>query len=133
MTASQLVTVLRLFRELPLTQLHHGWCIGADAQAHALARNVGAHIVGHPPSDTSKQASLRLADFAGIHKTYAYLTRNRHIIRDGVDGLIAAPKDFVQPKSLRGQGTWTTVGYARQAGRRIWIVFPDGTFKEERS
>ena len=60
-----------------------------------------------------------------------YLKRNHDIVAAGVDGLIAAPKDFVQPASLRGQGTWTTIGYARKAGRRIWIVWPDGTFKTE--
>jgi hypothetical protein len=46
-------------------------------------------------------------------------------------GHVDAPKDFVEPASKRGQGTWTTIGYARQAKRRIWIVLPDGRVKVE--
>jgi hypothetical protein len=131
MTQRQAACVDHVFVELLLTELHHGWCVGADAEAHKLARRMQVRIVGHPPTDTKMQASLPLADFADIKMPFAYLTRNRHIVRDGVDGLIAAPKDYVMPTNLRGHGTWTTVGYAREAGRRIWIVTPDGTCREE--
>lgn len=130
MSDRQKLTVRALFQE-HLTELHHGWCIGADAEAHALAKEVCANIVGHPPSDTTRMADLPVRDFARIYPSYRYLTRNRHIVRDGIDGLIATPKTFIQPASLIGEGTWTTIGYARQARRDIWIVYPDGTVQVE--
>lgn len=108
--------------------LHLGDCIGADAEAHAEAVRLGVKTVGHLPDDGSKRA----------HCTYdeerapkPYLTRNRVIVAEGVDGLIAAPRTFIEPVNKRGEGTWTTVVYARQAGRKIWTVLPDGTVREE--
>ena len=108
--------------------IHLGDCIGADAEAHEEALRQGLITIGHPPSSPSKRAFLAYWE---ERKALPYLIRNRAIVAESVDGLIAAPKDFVEPASLRGQGTWTTVGYARQAGRRIWIVLPDGRIKEE--
>ena len=132
MTQRQAATVHYLFGELKLTVLHHGDCVGADAQADRIVRRMGGIlIVIHPPSDEKVRSFCNGVPPHAVREEKPYLARNRDIVAEGVDGLIAAPKDFVQPKSLRGQGTWTTVGYARKAGRRIWIVFPDGTFKEE--
>lgn len=129
MTQRQRDTVRYLFGELGLHVLHHGDCIGADAEAHRLARAVSAHIVVHPPSDESNRAFMD--DAHETRPAYAFLTRNRHIVRDSRDGVIAAPHRADEPRSTRGDGTWTTVRYARQAKRRIWIVAPDGTFREE--
>lgn len=128
MTPQQLATVRRLFMEMRLMHLHHGDCIGADAQAHYLARELGAYITVHPPSNDKLRAFCPGGEG---RKPVGYLTRNRHIVAEGIDGLVVAPKDYQQPKNLRGQGTWTTLGYARQAGRRVWIVFPDGTYTSE--
>lgn len=130
MTLKQTNTVRALMNTLGVTVLHHGDCVGADAQAHAIATVAvePAEVVIHPPSDNKLRA---FCSSPMICPPKPYLKRNRDIVAEGVDGLIAAPKDFVQPASLRGQGTWTTIGYARQAGRKIWIVFPDGTIKTE--
>lgn len=125
MTDVQLRRVLTLFHELPLTELHHGDCVGADAEAHTLARTQGALIILHPPTDVTRRAFCR--DAYEIREPSTYLTRNRHIVQEGIDGLIAAPREMSTPASLRGHGTWTTIGYARQAERKIWIVLPDGT------
>lgn len=111
-----------------VSTIHLGDCIGADAEVHAEAVALGITTVCHPPTDGRKRAFL---DYDYTREAKPYLIRNRTIVAQGVAGLIAAPKDFVQPASLRGQGTWTTVGYARQAGRRIWLVLPDGTVREE--
>lgn len=131
MTDRQRATVKYLFNELHLSVLHHGCCIKADAEAHALGRELNAWIVGHPPIDKTKMAAIPIWQFDDMRPPYSYLTRDRHIVRDGRDGLVAAPKDFIDKAGQRGEGTWTTIGYARKAKRRIWIVFPDGTFKEE--
>ncbi len=125
MTQRQRATVRYLFCELQLTELHHGDCEGADRQAHNLAWLLNAHLVIHLPSDEKLRAFC-----AGAHEirpALPYLKRNGNIVEEGLDGLIAAPKDFIEPSCLRGQGTWTTIGYARKMGRRIWIVRPDGT------
>ncbi len=33
--------------------LHHGMCAGGDADGHAIAREIGYFIVGHPPTNIS--------------------------------------------------------------------------------
>lgn len=92
MTPQQLATVRRLFSELRLTHLHHGDCVGADAQAHHLAREFSAYITVHPPSNDK----LRAFCLGGEgRKPVGYLTRNRHIVTEGIDGLIATPKELI--------------------------------------
>lgn len=129
MTQRQQDTVRYLFHELPLHVLHHGVCVGADAEAHRIALRLSALIVGHSPTDAKKMAVLK--GFDQLHEPQPYLRRNKSIVSHGRDGLIAAPFDDIEPRSLRGQGTWTTIGYARKAGRRVWIVHRDGTFRME--
>jgi hypothetical protein len=108
--------------------LHLGDCIGADEEAHDEAVRLGIWTVGHPPDNDRKRA-FRGYDEERMPKPY--LVRDRDIVAEGVDGLIAAPANFVEPVNKRGFGTWTTIGYARQAGRRIWIVKPDGSVTVE--
>jgi hypothetical protein len=133
MMQRQRATVRYLFGELELTDLHHGDCVGADAQADedAIHYLSAVNIVVHPPTVSTKRAFRQPRAWRLVLDPKPYLKRNRDIVAAGIDGLIAAPKDSVEPRNKRGQGTWTTIGYARQAGRRIWIVFPDGTFREE--
>lgn len=144
MTQRQQATVRYLFSKLVLTVLHHGDCVGADAQAHQLAIDLSAQVIIHPPSDPKLRAFCaevryystdeifsRSSTDSYIRPPKTYLARNRDIVKEGVDGIIGAPKDFMAPTNLRGQGTWTTIGYARKAKRRLWIVVPDGTFREE--
>lgn len=128
-TQRQRETVRYLFRELQLTELHHGDCVGSDAQADREAHACGAAVYAHPPSDPKLRAFCKSPTVVLPPKPY--LKRDRDIVAAGTDGLIATPRQMQEPASKRGEGTWTTIGYARQAKRHIWIVFPDGTFKEE--
>jgi hypothetical protein len=131
MAQRQRATYRYLLRELNVRVLHHGDCIGADAEADKDARRHGAQIVIHPPSDPKLRA---FCDWSLPHEARPprpYLERNKDIVAEAVDGLLAAPRQMVEPANLRGEGTWTTVGYARRAGRRTWIIWPDGTFREE--
>ena len=127
-TQRQRATVRGLFTELKVTELHHGDCIGSDAQADLDAKRVGANIVIHPPSDDKKRAFCDYSLPVVSREPKSYLERNRDIVDEGIDGLIATPKEASE---VRRSGTWATVRYARSVGRRIWIVFPDGTFREE--
>jgi hypothetical protein len=54
--------------------------------------------------------------------------RNR-IIAARCDALLACPAEATE--QLRS-GTWSTVRYARKAGKLITIIAPDGTAREER-
>jgi hypothetical protein len=99
--------------------VHHGDCIGADAEFHVIAAVTGCRTVAHPPSDDSRRAFCK-ADEIRVPK--AYLDRDRDITAASAS-LLAAPKtDY----PLRRSGTWTTIGYALQAGLPVSVILPDG-------
>lgn len=104
--------------------LHHGDCVGADAQAHVIARQHGLWIVGHPPNRDVKRA---FSTFDEVREPRAYIERN-HVIVDECELLIATPDGYVE--QLRS-GTWATIRYARKIGRLRRIIYPDGTVKED--
>lgn len=126
MTQRQRDTVLYLFRELQLTELHHGGERHADAEAHRLALALGACVHVHPGPAFKLSHDCLGADV--VHAIKPNLTRNKDIVTMSVDGLVAAPSGATE---VLRSGTWTTVRYARKAERRRWIVSPDGTFREE--
>lgn len=103
---------------------HHGDCVGADAQAHDIARRFGCRVILHPPVNDAKRA-FRHGDEARPQKDY--LDRNKDIVNE-TELLIATPGE--DDEQLRS-GTWSTVRYARKLKRRIIIVFPDGGVKHE--
>lgn len=114
------------------SELHHGACIGADAQAHWQALNcLGGRIqiVVHPPDNQSRMMPMNkiLSPFGGIAvlSPKPYLDRNRDIV-DACDKLIALPDGPERPKS----GTWYTVRYAMKMSKPVWICYPDGTLED---
>jgi len=104
------------------TEFHHGDCIGSDAQAHEVMRQHSyAKIVLHPPASTSLRAHC-----PGAHESRMptpYLSRNRAIV-DETEMLIATPAEFTEQQR---SGTWSTIRYARSVGKKMVIIFPDGT------
>lgn len=105
-------------------RMHHGDCIGADEQAHFIAKRLGLRIHIHPPEKNNKRA---FCEGDEIYKCKPYLVRN-HAIVSATSCLIATPKSFEE--ELRS-GTWATVRYARQRGRPLGIIWPDGTLSTE--
>jgi hypothetical protein len=105
-------------------ELHHGDCIGGDAAADEIARQYGIRRVIHPPENPSKRARC-----AGevILPEKAYLDRNHDIV-DVSDVLVACPKGMMEEQR---SGTWATVRYARKLGRKVMILFPDGSVVTE--
>lgn len=106
---------------------NHGDCIGSDAQAHihALSRNCDVHL--HPPDDPSKRAFCEGSTH--VYDLKPYLVRNKWIVDCCAQGvLIATPAGFTEEQR---SGTWSTIRYARQKGRRIIIIWPDGLCKTE--
>ena len=98
---------------------HHGDCEGGDAQFHELCKMAGVAVVIHPPEDPKLRAFCKGAERTEPERPY--LVRN-HIIVDCCEMLLAAPKELEEPPARRGQGTWSTVRYARRAGRDLRIV-----------
>lgn len=100
-------------------ELHHGDCIGGDAQLDVLGRQFGFLISVHPPSDSKKQAfCAQFGDDVWVPRQY--LDRNRDIAR-ACDLLVACPR--TGHEELRS-GTWATVRYARAMGKPVIIVEP---------
>lgn len=113
-TDDQLERFKKRLIELEATELHHGDCTGADAQAHKAARELGLRIVVHPPVDSLHRAFCKGDE---VLPPLEYLQRNRAIV-DATDFLIVLPD---RPETLRS-GTWATFRYARAAGSPIEVI-----------
>lgn len=104
--------------------LHHGDCIGADAQMHCIAHAMEFSIVVHPPLNPAKRAYADSGIYRGVTVRLPpkeYLERNHDIV-DACDVLLAAPSG---PEATRS-GTWATIRYARRTGTPVVIIYPDG-------
>lgn len=124
MTNEQAITVSNILVSVTVDKVHHGDCIGADADFHRLARGLKLPIKGHPPTKDDYRA---FCDFDEQNPPKSYYARNRTIVNEGKDLLIATPKESEeQPKG----GTWYTVGYASTVKRWTVIVWPDGSTEE---
>ncbi|MBK7823326.1 MAG: hypothetical protein IPJ61_20280 [Tessaracoccus sp.] len=117
----------------PCGELHHGDCVGADAQMHRLFDREGKRITIHPPTDAKLRAwceanglTTQLAVVRSLDPQ-PYLTRNRAIV-DACTVLLAAPHGVY---GERLSGTWATVRYARSTAKPLVIVRPDGFARAE--
>lgn len=126
MTDAQFNRIASWFGRRPGMTLHHGDCIGADADAHRAAFEERIRVEIHPPDIDRKRAFCQGA--AVVHPPAPYLIRNIHIV-NATTVLIAAPKEETG-EELRS-GTWATVRAARKAKRRIVIVRPSGRVEVE--
>ena len=137
MTTEQNIA-FRLILPLPddWHHFHHGDCIGADAQAHDIAKAAGWSVCIHPPKNGQWRAYCKLDplpddgawDSLDMHDHMMpeenFLRRNRDIV-DTCDRLIACPKEMTGAPGTGG--TWYTVRYAQHMGKPVTIVWPDGT------
>lgn len=122
MTEAQTKLVMELVSGWDATEVHHGDCIGADADFHAITVAYGLVPIIHPPSDEKLRA---FCEPGTILESKPYLERNKDIVRD-CKILIATPEDYVfRLKS----GTWFTIAWAIRTHRRFWIIYPDGSAK----
>ena len=109
--------------------LHHGSCVGADAEAHYVARVMGAAVEKHPPAITSKMARCGMLPGEVTHPAAGYLARNIAIVKATVV-LVACPREEVGEE--RRSGTWHTIRRARALRRPVAIVRPSGRVEWER-
>ena len=127
MTKPQEMAVLRLLRQhVDAVGTHDAWfahgdCIGADCEAHRLARRLGFHIHLFPPDKFIKRA---FCDSDHRQKPQPYLVRNLAMVKV-VAALIATPSARPRARS----GTWYTINQARKRHIPIVVVLPSGDIK----
>ena len=102
-------------------EVHHGDCVGADASCHTIALAHGWRIVVHPPDNDTLRA---FCEGDETREPEGYIDRNRSIV-DDTHVLVACPSG---PEERRS-GTWSTIRWAMKNGRRVVIVWPDGTIE----
>lgn len=100
-------------------EVHHGDCVGADAQFHHMAKSVGARVVIHPPTDDRHRA---FCEGDEMRDPYPHLIRNDNIVRES-EFMITAPPTVLE--QVRG-GTWSTNRKAAAAGKLWRTVLPSG-------
>lgn len=113
---------LIMLRKAGAEALHHGDCVNGDEVADLRAMVEGYRIVIHPPTDEKLRAHCERRGPRFVCRPEPYLIRNRSIV-NATSLLVAMP--YTQHEEIRS-GTWSTVRYARNLGRPIIILFPDG-------
>lgn len=140
MTPAQRATVRRLLSHplTPARELHHGDCIGGDAEIDELCEELCIDTVIHPPTDPKKRAwCLRRWIERGKKgpgrrsvvevEPRPYLDRNKDIVdaAHAAEGaVIGAPHE---PAMQLRSGTWSTLRYADKRRATLRLVLPDGT------
>ncbi len=115
MSQKQRDALRKLLTRLGPRELHHGDCIGADAEANEIAIDLGIRTIGHPPKNPKKRA------YCECNMWYApkeYIQRN-HLMVDMCDHIIVAPKSDTQ---IIRSGTWATYRYAIKHERPTTIL-----------
>jgi len=108
--------------ECGATVLHHGDCVGGDSDAHDVALALGIRIVVHPPQNDKLRAYRGAIPRDIVLPAKPYLPRNRDIV-NAAELLFVIPKELEEPAPARGQGTWSTVRYARATETPVEIIW----------
>jgi hypothetical protein len=103
-------------------KLHHGDCIGGDAEIHAIALIHRVWIEVWPPDIDTYRAYC--TGYKVRHPLLPYKTRNGRIVQVCTE-LWGFPKQ--NEEMVRGSGTWQCMRQAMRQGRALYIVFRDGT------
>jgi hypothetical protein len=127
MTPAQKESVILFLEGFAPQAVHHGDCIGADAEFHHFALNViaGVSVHIHPPKISSKRAFCKGGHFT--YPTKDYLVRNVDIVEQSQE-LLATPKEFMEEQR---SGTWYTIRQARKRRKAVNIIYPDGRLVRE--
>jgi hypothetical protein len=111
-------------RVYPRVTLHHGDCVGGDAEAHALALEFGFAIEVHPPSNPQHRAYCGIGEEGTvIHPVKDYHGRN-HDIAVAVVALLGMPEGMAS--SYPRSGTWSTLRVGVREGTPIRFCLPNG-------
>jgi hypothetical protein len=124
MTEVQRETLRRVLAELEPAWFHHGDCLGADAEAHDIAVELGIGTHAHP-SNLEGWRAFKKADIVEPPANPHY--RNRQIVSTSRI-MTAGPGGMAE---LQKGGTWSTVRFTRYVQVPLIIVWPDGTEQRE--
>ena len=97
--------------------LHHGDCVGVDADAHSVAVKLGQKVTLHPP-DNKKLRAHKNHWRCTFEEPKPYLERNKDIVNQSKI-LIGMPID---PNVKSRGGTWSTIDYARKQGVKTILI-----------
>lgn len=115
-----LLMVFEAWKDFCGIELHHGDCIGSDAEAHKIAKELHRSIIiTHPPIKDEFRAYCH-SDQKQAPKDY--LDRDQDIVNVS-DFLVATPKGFAE--EVRS-GTWFTIRYAKTRKIPFLVLWPDG-------
>ena len=120
MTEDQAIAFTSLLKDLNAKELHHGDCIGADAQANKIALALGVETIIHPPTDSRRRAFCLGAK--EVKPPLPFLKRNHKIV-DDCYSLIATPVGY---EEVLRSDTWATIRYGRSLSKPVIIIHPDG-------
>lgn len=101
------------------TNFHHGNCVGVDTESAEIAKEIGYHIICHPPIKTDLIGSFNSDEY---REPKSYFNRNRQIV-DECELLIVVP---YQSERQTSGGTWYTYDYAIKKNKKIILITPDG-------
>jgi hypothetical protein len=118
-----------LFPIIEPIQFHHGGAIGADTQAHYMAREIGVREFHVWLPARKEWTDEKLTT---VHHTRMPPLARNHLIIGHADLVIACPH---QAHEIRRSGTWATIRYTRKAianspvadvRTRLIIIKPNG-------
>jgi hypothetical protein len=112
------------------SHFHHGDCIGADAQAAAIAKDLGFYLICHPglaknPENTMFRAFTDFND--EVLEPKPFIKRDHDIV-DTSECMVATPISCEEEIS---SGTWTTVRYARKKNKPVHIIYPPSKLSDQ--
>ena len=126
MTERQSLALAQLVQSSVWSEFHHGGCVGADCQAHALVltwkqrRDTPHPAIHNHPACLPAHVIGVCPDPDALYAPMEPLTRNRVIV-DNVALLVAAPRGLIEENR---SGTWATIRYARAQGVPVVILEP---------
>jgi hypothetical protein len=97
---------------------HHGDCVGAEAEAHDLALELGYKVIIHPPTQNNLRAFCE--GYYELRTPRPYLVRARFIVEES-ERLIATVYDGEERAD-----TGRTIRLAWRRRKPVMIIYPDG-------
>lgn len=131
MTAAQEYVVADFIRARAgqISEVHHGCCVGADAEFHALIRrHTSAKIIGHPPISEYQLHIKSLVDYTSMADCDQLYQPADYLVRD--DSILAVSEYMLftprtREPQQRGSGTWYCIRHWGEEPRTI--VYPTGS------
>ena len=126
LTANQHQNIFEGLQIVKPVEVHHGDCVGADAQFHAICYSLFPDIrfVIHPPKNEKLRAFCKAGNVT-ILPAKDYLQRDLDIVLAS-HRLWGAPST---DKRAKGSGTWATIGYGLAYERPTMLFAPDGIMR----